>query len=119
MKRYDSRQASAARTAQPNGRSMRVAKPVTVADHVEFGLNMLDPKEREQVQKAFSSWSRLRKLSKTAKPVGPTGAYLMADVSQHLYLVFRVSPDEAEVVDIMNKKAYELMRQTAPQRSSD
>jgi hypothetical protein len=119
MRKHDSKLVSAVRAARPAGRSTRVAKPVTVANHVEFGLSMLDPKERDQVQKAYSSWSRLQKLLKNSKPIGPNGIYRLADVSPHLYLVFRVNPNEAEVVDLMNKRTLELMRETGTPRPSE
>lgn len=114
MRKLDSKRVASAKAGRVRG----TPKLVTVAQRVEIGLSVLERGERDQVRSAFKSWNGLRRLSKSSEPIGQDGTLRIADVSPHLYLVFRVTPDEAEVVDLMNKRAIQLMRQKDTPRSS-
>jgi hypothetical protein len=100
MAKHELKQLSAARTTQP-------VKLVTVADRVEIGLSVLTSDERAEVKRAIRSWSRLRALSKTSDIIGTSGTLRIADISPNLCIVFRVTPREAEVVDLVNKRAFQ------------
>jgi hypothetical protein len=84
-------------------RTTRREKPVIVERIVEMGLGMLSPEERDTILHAIRSWTQLRKLERTADVYGSAGDLSVADVSTNMRIVFRVTPEKAEVLDLVNK----------------
>jgi hypothetical protein len=80
------------------------AKRFSVANRVYIGLDVVAPAEREAVRGALASWADFRTVAKSARAVGSEAQLRLARVTPSLRLVFRETPTQVEVLDLVSAR---------------
>lgn len=84
-------------------------KRVVVEDRVRFASDTLFTADREAVERATASWENFRELTHNRRGVGSTGKLRAARVSPGVRLIYRESPTQVTVLDLVNEGTFDAL----------